>query len=480
MDIKIKFGISAFIIILIQSALKLIGVLITGSLSFLSESVDTITDIFFVSLTIYSLFQSQKPPDYEHMYGHTKIDSLGGLVQGIVLICLYFFLIINAFQAIINQSFMIVAPDTGFQIIVTSFIINLIFSRILIWQGKKRSSLTLEIQGLNLFQDSMRAIIVILNFIFALFFNIQYLDPVFSIIISIWIIFSAVKLSKDGIEDLIDVNPINQVILEEMKQKIFNLDHVNGVEELKVRAISSEMFFEVHLAVEDHISIIHANEITKAIQSMCKLYFPSYKVEVVVEMNPLAGEPSLGEKILNLLHSMKSEFHEIVDFKDLNIFRIEKNYFLSLSMVVDDNLSLESAHEISNKFEKELKEQVPIIYRIITHIESEAIMKKGSTKHLVCKSFEPEELEEIKTKLEKILRKRPEVKGYHGLECWSTPDYCILELHIFFEGSLNISIVHNIITALEKKVKEEINIKELQEIIFHSEPIAGRTDGIIF
>ncbi|GAH46179.1 unnamed protein product, partial [marine sediment metagenome] len=58
MDIKIKYGIIALIIILIQSSLKTVGVLITGSLSFLSETVDTLTDIFFVSLTIYSLRSS--------------------------------------------------------------------------------------------------------------------------------------------------------------------------------------------------------------------------------------------------------------------------------------------------------------------------------------------------------------------------------------------------------------------------------------
>jgi len=86
MDIKIKYGIIAFFIILIQSSLKLVGVILTGSLSFLTETVDTLTDLFFVLLTLYSLYVSQKPPDFQHMYGHTKIDSVGGLVQGIILI----------------------------------------------------------------------------------------------------------------------------------------------------------------------------------------------------------------------------------------------------------------------------------------------------------------------------------------------------------------------------------------------------------
>ena len=45
MDIKIKYAIFTLGIILFQSALKLIGVILTGSLSFLSETADTLIDI---------------------------------------------------------------------------------------------------------------------------------------------------------------------------------------------------------------------------------------------------------------------------------------------------------------------------------------------------------------------------------------------------------------------------------------------------
>ncbi|MBY9016983.1 MAG: cation diffusion facilitator family transporter, partial [Candidatus Lokiarchaeota archaeon] len=247
MDIKIKYGIIAFIIILIQSILKTVGVLITGSLSFLSETVDTLTDIFFITLTIYALYVSQKPPDFEHMYGHSKIDSLGGLVQGVILINIYCILIFIAIQTILTSSFGIINPDLGFLILIISFIINLVFSRILIWQGKRQNSLSLKIQGLNLFQDSLRALIVIINFVFTIIFSVQFLDPYFSIALSILIIITSFMLSKEGIKDLIDVNPVNSLIIEEIKLSIFNLDHVNGVEELKVRFSGKTLFLEIRL-----------------------------------------------------------------------------------------------------------------------------------------------------------------------------------------------------------------------------------------
>ncbi len=480
MDIKIKLGIITFFIILIQSGLKLLGVILTGSLSFLSETVDTLTDIFFIILTIYSLYISQKPPDYQHMYGHSKIDSIGGLIQGIILINLYCFLIYLAAQTILSNTYAIINPDIGVFLLIISFIINLAFSRVLIWQGKKRSSLSLKIQGLNLFQDSLRAIVVLINFILALFFNIQFLDPFFSIGLSTWIIFTAFKLSKEGVKDLIDENPINYLILEEIREKVFNLDHVNGVEELKVRIGGNTLFLDVRLSVEDHISVIHANDITKAIRSMSKNYFPSYKVESIIEMNPLSGEASISETIVNLLYTMKMEFKDIIDFRDLNVFRIENNYFLSISVLVDGNLTLDEAHSVSSNFEKELKKQAPMISRIITHIESETNIKKITPSQFTCQSIEPNELKEIQKIIEKILRKNPKIKGYHGLECWSAFEFCILELHVFFEGSENIAKIHGMITRLESEIRDNMNLENLKEIILHSEPVEGRTEGIFF
>lgn len=470
MDIKVKFGFLALIMILIQSSIKLIGVLITGSLSFLSETVDTLTDIFFVSLTIFALYQSQKPPDFEHMYGHSKIDSVGAMIQGIILINIYVLLIINAIISIISQSNEVVNADIGFFLILVSFGINLTFSRYLIFQGKKRESLALRVQGLNLFQDAMRAVIVIVNFLLVLFFDLKIFDLYFSIALSIWIIISAFKLSREGVKNLIDVNPIDIQILEDMKSEIKGLEHVISVEDLKVRASNKNLFLELNLLVEDHISIVHANEISKFIRELGKSYFPIYNVEVIVEMNPLSSEASLSDTIINLLFSIKSEFSEISEVKNLNIFRIEQDYYVSLSIVVDEKLTLAEAHNVCHKFETLLKEQVPRISRIIAHIEAKPLNQIPRSE-LICTSLEPEALNHIKEEIGKILKPFPQVKDFHKVEVWNTLGSCILELHMLFDGSLNISKVHDLISDIEQKLKKNLFLENLKEIIIHSEPV---------
>jgi cation diffusion facilitator family transporter len=413
------------------------------------------------------------------MYGHSKIDSISGLIQGVTLMNIYVVLIYNAIQVFISNRFEVLNPEFGLIILIISFIVNLTFSRILISVGREQKSLTMELQGFLLFQDSIRAIFVILSFIFA-YFNIIFLDPILSIIVSIWIIFGAFKLAKGGVKELTDTNPISSIIIEKLRTEIYALEHVVGVHNLKVRVSGKTLFLEVNLSVEDHISIVHANEIIKSIRNSSNRLFPFYKVECIVEMNPLASEKSIGEGLINLIYSMKSEYTDIINFKDLNVFRLKDEHFISLIVVIKDSLSLTEAHKICSHFESEIKKQAPYISRVITHIEGQKYGEVMSPNQIKCADVGPEMLQQIGEVVEAVLRKHPLVRGYHGLEFWATLDYCILEMHVFFDGSLNISQIHNYISELEKNIRDELGIDNLDSIFLHSEPIEGRMDGILF
>jgi divalent metal cation (Fe/Co/Zn/Cd) transporter len=97
-----------------------------------------------------------------------------------------------------------------------------------------------------------------------------------------------------------------------------------------------------------------------------------------------------------------------------------------------------------------------------------------------CDDVGPEMLQQITEAVEIVLKRHSKVKGYHGLEFWATLDSCILELHVFFEGSMNIAEIHKYVTELEEEIREELGIDNLDTIFLHSEPSEGRPDGIIF
>lgn len=469
MDIKIKLGMASLAVVIFQSILKLYGAFLTNSLSLMSETLDTITDIGFVSLTIYSLFQSQKPPDYEHMYGHSKMEPIGALIQGIILLNLYGFLIFLAVQSILNSSFQTQNPEVGIQILIVSIVINIIFSRFLIWKGRAMKSLVLEMQGLNLFQDSLRGFFVIINFIFVMF-SIYFLDPLFSIGLSIWVIIGAVSLSKKSVKDISDTNPATLQVLEELRIKIFHLDHVNAVEQLRVRASGMELYLEVHLLVEDHITLVHANEINVNIKTMARLFFPNYEVKCLIEMNPLSGEGSLIENISNLISSMISEFPGIIDVKHYNISNIEKVNYLTITIIVDENLTLFDAHHLCTEFEDTLMEREPLINKITSHIECSPPKQPTSMMYVKKLILNPQKIKDMEEEIKKILDNNPHLKDYHDLNILPIGSNYFLDMHIMLDGSLNIALVHEYLNGLEQRIRKNSKFKDFQEILLHSEP----------
>jgi divalent metal cation (Fe/Co/Zn/Cd) transporter len=70
---------------ILQTVLKLIGAVITGSVSLLSEGLHSLSDVLSSFISFVSVRASSAPPDEEHPYGHGKIDTLAGLSEAIVL-----------------------------------------------------------------------------------------------------------------------------------------------------------------------------------------------------------------------------------------------------------------------------------------------------------------------------------------------------------------------------------------------------------
>ncbi|MFO8020454.1 MAG: cation diffusion facilitator family transporter [Promethearchaeia archaeon] len=477
MRVTVKFGIVSFVIILVQSFLKITAVLLTGSIALLSETIDTIVDIFFAGLTLYSVYISTRPPDFEHMYGHGKIDSIGAVVQGIILSVIYFLLIYNSLQIVLKGSYQVTNPKSGIILIIISFIINMVYSRILIWQGRKQKSLSLKVQGLNLFQDSLRSILVLGSLVFSLY-GFAFLDPYFGIGLAVFIIYSSIKLSKEGINELSDANPLNTMIVNELITFMNKIDHVKEVDDIKARTSGRKLFVEVILSVEEHIPMAYADRINKSINSMTKKLFPVYEVELMIQMNPKGGEAAMGERVIKLVQSIKMDYPEILKIKNISLFEYVQKNFISMTMIVNQTLTLDEAHTVCTEFEGELKKHIKEIDRIITHIESEIRSSKEIIK-INEKGIPERKKEEVEKNVEKILKTYKNVKGYHGLECWEALNYCIVELHIFFEGRLNINIVHHDIEKIKNEIRH-LKIEKLGGIYLHSEPLEGRTDGVIF
>ena len=112
------------------------------------------------------------------------------------------------------------------------------------------------------------------------------------------------------------------------------------------------------------------------------------------------------------------------------------------------------------RLESEIREEIPEIASILTHIESDPA------------TIEPGEQIERDARLEERLKtvatEFPEVLDMHDIEVKRVRDHVYVACHCTFPDELPLSQVHDISTALEIRFKQEA--PELFRVLIHPEP----------
>ncbi|MGC9345720.1 MAG: cation diffusion facilitator family transporter, partial [Candidatus Bathyarchaeales archaeon] len=82
--------------------------LAVGSLAILSDGAHALLDALTMFILLITTTASLKPPDEEHMYGHEKIESIGGLIGGIILLGTAILLAIQSVLRLLeNESYLV-------------------------------------------------------------------------------------------------------------------------------------------------------------------------------------------------------------------------------------------------------------------------------------------------------------------------------------------------------------------------------------
>ncbi len=240
--------------------LEIIGGIFTHSISIVSEAIHDIGDTIslFVAFILDKI--SQKKPDKNYTYGYHRYSLLGSLVTAVVLLIGSAVMIINAIERIKNP--VEINYDGMFIVAIIGFVINLLGFKI----THKTSHVNEKMVSLHLLEDTLKWIVVILISIIMKFTNVALIDPIASIIITLYILYEVIKNLKEVFEIMLDKVPkdikIDEIIptLKE-KFKIVDAHHIH------VWTLDGEKnFLTMHLVVEKDTKSDKIIEIKKDIK----------------------------------------------------------------------------------------------------------------------------------------------------------------------------------------------------------------------
>jgi len=425
--------IAIFSVVLVEFFLGLI----VGSLAILSDSAHALLDAFSALVLFVAMRASLKPPDEEHMYGHEKIESIGGFIGGIVLIGVAAFLIIEAVPRLFGgQSYIVEEYEfAGFIAIGYTFCID-IFRVGIMHKAEKSESSTMKAGFYHALADMGSTIIAFLGFGLATL-GFYYGDALASIVLSALITYLSVRLVWISGTELSDA--VSKDVAAKVRRQILSKD-ICKCENLKVRKAGAKYFVEATILVPDYMSLEEAHSLVSQVESDIRKLLGT--VEITFHIEPSKTEIStekLVEKIATEIKGVK-EAHEI------SVAYTDKKLYITLHAQVDPNLPIQEAHEIAEKIEKTINEKIKGAENVTVHIEPFNVqLRKGS---MVDEG-------EIRSIVRKIAEEYKQTVRVRRIVTYVADEQRYINIDCRFSKETAIKEAHKIASKIERAVKKQ-------------------------
>jgi len=271
---------------LVLIAAKLVVWISTGSVALLSSLVDSMVDAAASLVTFFAVRHAIVPADREHRFGHGKAEPLAALGQSAFLVGSAVLLIFEAVRRLVSPT-PIEDPAAGIAVMGFSIIVTfglVAYQRHVVHHT---GSLAIGADELHYRSDLALNLGVIATLAIGNLFRVPIIDPLFGGAVGLWIIYSAAKIARLSLVQLMDHELPDH---ERARVRSIAEGHpdVTAVHDIRTRIAGPTAFIQLHLEMDAGISLLRAHEISDEVEAQVQAAFPH--AEIMIHEDPAGIE----------------------------------------------------------------------------------------------------------------------------------------------------------------------------------------------
>ncbi len=243
-------------------AMKSAAYLQTGSISLLSDAVESVVNLLGALMALSMLTITARPPDSDHTFGYSKAEYFASLVEGMLILGAAVAISSTAIDRILNPR-PLEQIGVGLMVSAGASVVNFVVARILMKNGKKYDSITLEADAQHLMTDVWTSVGVIGGLVVVAATGWLLLDPIMALLVAINILWTGFRLVRRSVDGLMDaaLPKTEQKIIEKVmaKYREKNVDfHI-----LRTRQAAARRFLSVHMLVPGDWTVHDAHHVAE-------------------------------------------------------------------------------------------------------------------------------------------------------------------------------------------------------------------------
>lgn len=254
----------------------------TGSTAMVGSLADTLLDLVASVATLAGVWVASQPDDERHRFGHGKAEAIAAMFQVVLISISALGIAARAIEQFTAGSRTAAAAEG----IGVSLVAIAATFALLAWQRyviRRTASIAIETDHVHYQSDLLLNAAVVAALVLDQYGGIAGADPLFGLLIAVWLGWNAWQASQKAIRQLMDHEwPVEK--RERFLEVLSRQPDLRGVHDLRTRTSGNRDFVQFHVWIDPSMSVREAHKVMDDIERRLRVEFPD--VEILIHPDP--------------------------------------------------------------------------------------------------------------------------------------------------------------------------------------------------
>lgn len=280
-DLKGKKLLITILLNIVITAAQVIGGLVSGSLSLLSDALHNFSDVLSLVVSYIAAKLSKQKASINRTFGYKRAEILAAFVNASTLVIVAIILIKEAVERFQNPQ----SIDSNLVIWLSLIAIFANGFSVLLLKKESSNNINLRSAYLHLLTDMLASVAVLIGGLLMKYYQLFWVDSLLTLLIALYLIYVGYDLLKTSTKMLMLFTP-EHINIKDVVRAVNKLPKVNKLHHVHIWNLSDhELHLEAHLDLTEDISTTEFNDLLLQIEALLHDDFDINHVTIQPEYN---------------------------------------------------------------------------------------------------------------------------------------------------------------------------------------------------
>lgn len=266
---------TAFFLNLAFSVFELIGGIFVNSVSIISDSIHDFGDALSIAISWRLDKKSEKDPNNKYTYGYLRFSVLGAFINATVLLIGSIIMLYSAIGRLITPQ------EVNYSGMIWLAVIGLLINGFAAYKTSHGKAISEKVVSLHMLEDVLGWAVVLIGSILMSIFDLSIIDPVLSILITIFILFNVARNIKKIFEVFLEKAP-KDIDIDKIVDSLKNDNRIVGAHHIHIWSMDGEHHYAtLHIVASDNAQLEDLHDIKESVKEN---FFKHNVVHTTVEI----------------------------------------------------------------------------------------------------------------------------------------------------------------------------------------------------